>query len=64
MVLAALGNIIGGRDTPVTARVDPAGGSGVVGADIPAARAIIPLPVGERVAPPYRFAHEDGLRAG
>jgi hypothetical protein len=26
MVLAALGNIIGGTDTPVTARGDPAGG--------------------------------------
>jgi len=37
MVLAALGNIVGGTDTPLTARVDPAGGSGVVGADIPAA---------------------------
>ncbi|KRA50173.1 SH3 domain-containing protein [Devosia sp. Root635] len=37
MVLAALGNIIGGTDTPVTARVDPAGGQAVVRADIPAA---------------------------
>ena len=37
MLLAALGNIIGGTDTPVTASVDPGGGQAVVRADIPAA---------------------------
>ena len=65
MVLAALGNIIGGTDTPVTVRVDPGGEQAVVRADIPAPpRAIILLPTGEKVAPPCRFAHEDRLRAG
>ena len=37
MVLAAWGNIIGGTDTPVTARIDPGDGQAVVRADIPAA---------------------------
>ena len=51
MVLAALGNIIGGTDTPVTARVDPGSGQAVVRADSPAApRTAILLPIGEKVA--------------
>lgn len=36
MALAALGNIIGGTDTPVRASVDPAAGPALVRADIPA----------------------------
>ncbi|WP_332701432.1 SH3 domain-containing protein [Devosia sp.] len=37
MVLAALGNLIGGTDTPVTASVNPASGPASVRADVPAA---------------------------
>jgi hypothetical protein len=37
LALAGLGNLIGGTDTPGRAAVDPAGGSGVVRADVPAA---------------------------
>ncbi|WP_171015872.1 SH3 domain-containing protein [Devosia sp. FKR38] len=36
MALAALGNIIGGTDTPGRAAVDPAGGAGVVPANVAA----------------------------
>ena len=37
MVLAALGNIIGGTDTPVRGSADPVGGSAVLRTDVPAA---------------------------